>query len=78
MPIGDGITGLNMMLRQKLHLQVCLRQVRLFESVPSPVKHPEKVDMVIFHKNCEDLYADIKGGLVLSESSVHQILNFTF
>ena len=59
-PIGGGITSLNVALRQKLDLYVCLRPVRWFKGVPSPVKHPEKVDMVIFRENCEDIYAGIE------------------
>lgn len=59
-PIGGGITSLNVALRQKLDLYVCLRPVRYFSGVPSPVKHPEKVDMVIFRENTEDIYAGIE------------------
>ncbi|MBL0209622.1 MAG: NADP-dependent isocitrate dehydrogenase [Holophagaceae bacterium] len=59
-PIGGGITSLNVALRQKLDLYVCLRPVRWFKGVPSPVKHPEKVDMVIFRENTEDIYAGIE------------------
>jgi len=56
-PIGGGIRSLNVALRQILDLYVCLRPIRWFEGVPSPVKHPEKVDMVIFRENTEDVYA---------------------
>src|SRR5438270_5873320 len=56
-PIGGGIRSLNVALRQILDLYVCLRPVRWFAGVPSPVKHPEKVDMVIFRENTEDVYA---------------------
>ena len=56
-PIGGGIRSLNVALRQILDLYVCLRPVRWFEGVPSPVRHPEKVDMVIFRENTEDVYA---------------------
>jgi isocitrate dehydrogenase len=56
-PVGGGIRSLNVALRQMLDLYVCLRPVRWFEGVPSPVKHPEKVDMVIFRENTEDIYA---------------------
>ena len=56
-PIGGGIRSLNVTLRQVLDLYVCLRPVRWFQGVPSPVKHPEKVDMVIFRENTEDVYA---------------------
>ncbi len=59
-PIGGGIRSLNVALRQLLDLYVCLRPVRYFEGVPSPVKHPEKVDMVIFRENTEDIYAGIE------------------
>ncbi|HUH06417.1 MAG TPA: NADP-dependent isocitrate dehydrogenase [Egibacteraceae bacterium] len=56
-PIGEGFRSLNVALRQILDLYVCLRPVRWFTGVPSPVKHPEKVDMVIFRENTEDVYA---------------------
>ncbi|MHB1987961.1 MAG: NADP-dependent isocitrate dehydrogenase [Acidimicrobiales bacterium] len=56
-PIGGGFRSLNVALRQLLDLYVCLRPVRWFEGVPSPVRHPEKVDMVIFRENTEDVYA---------------------
>jgi isocitrate dehydrogenase len=59
-PIGGGIRSLNVALRQILDLYVCLRPVRWFKGVPSPVKHPEKVDMVIFRENTEDIYAGIE------------------
>src|SRR4051794_11671053 len=59
-PIGGGIRSLNVALRQLLDLYVCLRPVRYFAGVPSPVKHPEKVDMVIFRENTEDIYAGIE------------------
>ena len=59
-PIGGGIRSLNVALRQMLDLYVCLRPVRWFKGVPSPVKHPGKVDMVIFRENCEDIYAGIE------------------
>ncbi|MDQ3265216.1 MAG: NADP-dependent isocitrate dehydrogenase [Myxococcota bacterium] len=59
-PIGGGIRSLNVALRQLLDLYVCLRPVRYFRGVPSPVKHPEKVDMVIFRENTEDIYAGIE------------------
>src|SRR5205814_6673657 len=55
-PVGGGIRSLNVALRQILDLYVCLRPVRWFQGVPSPVKHPEKVDMVIFRENTEDIY----------------------
>jgi isocitrate dehydrogenase len=59
-PIGGGIRSLNVALRQLLDLYVCLRPVRYFKGVPSPVKHPEAVDMVIFRENTEDIYAGIE------------------
>ena len=59
-PIGGGIRSLNVALRQLLDLYVCLRPVRWFTGVPSPVKHPEKVDMVIFRENTEDIYAGLE------------------
>src|SRR4051812_21273869 len=59
-PIGGGIRSLNVALRQILDLYVCLRPVRYFAGVPSPVKHPEKVDMVIFRENTEDIYAGLE------------------
>ncbi len=59
-PIGGGIRSLNVALRQQLDLYVCLRPVRYFEGVPSPVKRPEDVDMVIFRENTEDIYAGIE------------------
>jgi isocitrate dehydrogenase len=63
-PVGGGIRSLNVALRQMLDLYVCLRPVQYFTGVPSPVKHPELVDMVIFRENTEDIYAGIefKGG----------------
>ncbi|CAM3454531.1 NADP-dependent isocitrate dehydrogenase [Halomonas lysinitropha] len=59
-PVGGGIRSLNVALRQKLDLYVCLRPVRWFEGVPSPVKKPADVDMVIFRENSEDIYAGIE------------------
>ena len=59
-PIGGGITSLNVALRQKLDLYVCLRPVKYITGVPSPVKRPEDVDMVIFRENTEDIYAGIE------------------
>ena len=59
-PVGGGIRSLNVALRQILDLYVCLRPVRWFQGVPSPVKHPEKVDMVIFRENTEDIYAGLE------------------
>jgi isocitrate dehydrogenase len=59
-PVGGGIRSLNVALRQELDLYVCLRPVRYFKGVPSPVKRPEDVDMVIFRENTEDIYAGIE------------------
>lgn len=59
-PIGGGIRSLNVALRQQLDLYVCLRPVRYFKGVPSPVKAPEKTDMVVFRENTEDIYAGIE------------------
>jgi len=64
-PVGGGIRSLNVALRQLLDMYVCLRPVRWFQGVPSPVKHPEAVDMVIFRENTEDIYA----GLEFAENS---------
>ncbi len=58
-PVGGGIRSLNVALRQMLDLYVCLRPVRYFAGTPSPIKHPEKVDMTIFRENTEDIYAGI-------------------
>ncbi|MBY0579880.1 MAG: NADP-dependent isocitrate dehydrogenase [Burkholderiales bacterium] len=59
-PVGGGIRSLNVALRQELDLYVCLRPIRYFEGVPSPLRHPEKTDMVIFRENVEDIYAGIE------------------
>jgi len=59
-PVGGGIRSLNVALRQLLDLFVCLRPVQYFTGVPSPLKHPEKVNMVIFRENTEDIYAGIE------------------
>jgi len=73
-PIGGGIRSLNVALRQMLDLYVCLRPVRWFKGVPSPVRHPELVDMVIFRENTEDIYAGIEfeGG----SADVKKVLEF--
>ncbi|WP_397539594.1 NADP-dependent isocitrate dehydrogenase [Rummeliibacillus pycnus] len=73
-PIGGGIRSLNVALRQQLDLYVCLRPVRHFEGVPSPVKRPDDIDMVIFRENTEDIYA----GIEYQEGSddVKKVLNF--
>jgi isocitrate dehydrogenase len=73
-PVGGGIRSLNVALRQMLDLYVCLRPVRYFEGVPSPVKHPEKVDMVIFRENTEDIYAGIEYAAGTPESQ--KVLDF--
>ncbi|MEX2164058.1 MAG: NADP-dependent isocitrate dehydrogenase [Sulfuricaulis sp.] len=59
-PVGGGFRSLNVTLRQELDLYVCMRPVRYFKGVPSPVKEPEKIDMVIFRENSEDIYAGIE------------------
>jgi isocitrate dehydrogenase len=59
-PVGGGIRSINVRLRQELDLYVCLRPVRYFKGVPSPLKQPEKTDMVIFRENSEDIYAGIE------------------
>ncbi len=73
-PIGGGIRSLNVALRQMLDLYVCLRPVQYFAGVPSPVKHPDKVNMVIFRENTEDIYAGIEfpGG----STEAQKILDF--
>jgi len=73
-PVGGGIRSLNVALRQMLDLFVCLRPVRWFEGVPSPVKRPQDVDMVIFRENTEDIYAGIEYAGGSPESQ--KILNF--
>ncbi|HEU4935166.1 MAG TPA: isocitrate dehydrogenase (NADP(+)) [Vicinamibacterales bacterium] len=73
-PVGGGIRSLNVALRQLLDLFVCLRPVRWYKGVPSPVKHPEKVDMVIFRENTEDIYAGIEYAAGSPESQ--KILDF--
>jgi isocitrate dehydrogenase len=73
-PIGGGIRSLNVALRQELDLFVCLRPVEWFQGVPSPVKHPEDVDMVIFRENTEDIYAGIEFNYDSPEAK--KLLNF--
>lgn len=73
-PIGGGIRSLNVALRQQLDLYVCLRPVRHFEGVPSPVKKPEDVDMVIFRENTEDIYAGIE--FESGSEQAKKIINF--
>ena len=59
-PVGEGIRSLNVTLRQKLDLYACIRPIRYFKGVPSPVKNPQKVDMVVFRENTEDVYAGLE------------------
>ncbi|QDC44532.1 NADP-dependent isocitrate dehydrogenase [Methylophilus medardicus] len=73
-PIGGGIRSLNVTLRQELDLYVCLRPIQYFTGVPSPVKHPEKTDMVIFRENTEDIYAGIEWAAGTEE--VKKVINF--
>ncbi|KOO46851.1 isocitrate dehydrogenase [Priestia koreensis] len=73
-PVGGGIRSLNVALRQELDLFVCLRPVRYFEGVPSPVKRPEDTDMVIFRENTEDIYAGIE--YAKGSEDVKKLLNF--
>lgn len=73
-PVGGGIRSLNVALRQILDLYVCLRPVRWFEGVPSPVKSPEKTNMVIFRENTEDIYAGIE--YMAGTPEVKKVINF--
>jgi len=73
-PIGGGIRSLNVALRQELDLYTCLRPVRYFEGVPSPVKRPEDTDMVIFRENTEDIYAGIE--YASGSAEVEKLLSF--
>ena len=73
-PVGGGIRSLNVALRQLLDLYVCLRPVRWYKGVPSPVKHPEKIDIVIFRENTEDIYAGIE--YVAGSPDAQKILDF--
>ena len=73
-PVGGGMRSLNVALRQILDLYVCLRPVRYFNGVPSPVKHPELVDMVIFRENTEDIYAGIE--MVGGSENAAKVLKF--
>ena len=73
-PVGGGIRSLNVALRQMLDLYVCLRPVKYYTGTPSPVKHPEKVDMVIFRENTEDIYAGIEWAAGTPEAA--KILEF--
>jgi isocitrate dehydrogenase len=73
-PVGGGIRSLNVALRQMMDLYVCLRPVRYFKGVPSPVKAPEKVDMTIFRENTEDIYAGIE--FECESDAVRKVLGF--
>jgi isocitrate dehydrogenase len=73
-PVGGGIRSLNVALRQLLDLYVCLRPVRWYKGVPSPVRHPERVDMVIFRENTEDIYAGIEYSAGTAEAQ--KVLDF--
>jgi isocitrate dehydrogenase len=73
-PVGGGIRSLNVALRQLLDLYVCLRPVQYFQGVPSPVKHPEKVAMIIFRENTEDIYAGIE--YVAGSAEAQKLLDF--
>jgi isocitrate dehydrogenase len=73
-PVGGGIRSLNVALRQLLDLYVCLRPVRWYKGVPSPVRHPEKVDMVIFRENTEDIYAGIE--YAAGSADAQKVLDF--
>jgi isocitrate dehydrogenase len=73
-PVGGGIRSLNVALRQLLDLFVCLRPVRWYRGVPSPIRHPEKVDMVIFRENIEDIYAGIE--YVAGSPEAQRVLDF--
>jgi isocitrate dehydrogenase len=73
-PVGGGIRSLNVALRQMLDLFICLRPVRWYKGVPSPVKHPEKVDMVIFRENTEDIYAGIE--FAAGSAEANRLLDF--
>ncbi|WP_293892005.1 MULTISPECIES: NADP-dependent isocitrate dehydrogenase [unclassified Sphaerochaeta] len=73
-PVGKGVRSLNVALRQSLDLYVCLRPIEYFAGVPSPVKHPEKVDMVVFRENTEDIYAGIEWEA--GSSDVQKVLDF--
>src|SRR3954467_15111148 len=73
-PVGGGIRSLNVALRQLLDLFVCLRPVRWYRGVPSPIRHPEKVNMVIFRENIEDIYAGIE--YVAGSPEAQKVLDF--
>ena len=73
-PVGGGIRSINVALRQKLDLYACVRPVRYFQGVPSPVLHPEKTDMIVFRENTEDIYAGIEWNAGTPE--VKQVIEF--
>ena len=73
-PVGGGMRSLNVTLRQELDLYVCLRPIQYFTGVPSPLKHPEKTDMVIFRENTEDIYAGIEWAAGTPE--VEKVISF--
>ena len=73
-PVGGGIRSINVALRQELDLYVCLRPVRYFQGVPSPLKNPEKTDMTIFRENSEDIYAGIEWEA--GSENVRKVINF--
>lgn len=73
-PVGGGIRSLNVAMRQELDLYVCLRPIHWFQGVPSPLRHPEQVDMVIFRENTEDIYAGIEFNYDTAEAG--KLLNF--
>jgi len=73
-PVGGGIRSINVALRQQLDLYICLRPVRYFSGVPSPVKNPEKTDMIIFRENSEDIYAGIEWEA--ESESAKKVINF--
>ena len=73
-PVGGGFRSINVSLRQKLDLYACVRPVRYFEGVPSPVLHPEKTDMIVFRENTEDIYAGIEWNAGTPEAK--QVIEF--
>ncbi|MCB0451260.1 MAG: hypothetical protein KDC97_14185, partial [Confluentibacter sp.] len=73
-PVGGGIRSMNVQMRQELDLYVCMRPVRYFNGTPSPVKYPERTDMVIFRENSEDIYAGIEWPADSPE--VKKVINF--
>ena len=78
-PVGGGIRSLNVALRQELDLYACVRPVRWFEGTPSPVKNPEKTNMIIFRENTEDIYAGIEFQEGTEEAEIFsRILQKTF